>query len=290
MSPLRRSSESAAGRQRRERAMRVLARAGVWLMVLLLALPLLDLLRRAGAGLEWGTFARPDSVDAAAAGLAGALRASTMAMLPVLLVATPLGLAVAICLEELAGRRGAVRLVDDSIRNLAMLPPVVYGLLAFGGLVVVFGLPVGTPLLAGAVLGLAVLPRLVLAGQFALRRVPAEVREAGFAMGASRLQVVTGHVLPRAAPAMLGAALSMLARALGEAAPLLLVGFAAFAAGVPRGVTEPGVPLPVLIMRWGELPEPLFAAKAAAAALLLVGAVAALGVAGGLLERRGDRA
>jgi phosphate transport system permease protein len=287
MSPLRRSSERAAARQRRERATRAVAVAGAWLLVLLLALPLLDLLRRAGAGFEWSLFVRPDSVDPGAAGIGGALRASVLALLPVILVATPLGLAVAVYLEEIARPGRGPALVDRSLRHLAMLPPVVYGLLGFGGLVVVMGLPVGTPLLAGAVLGLAMLPRLALAGQIALRGVPAGVREAGYAIGASSLQVVTAHVLPRAAPAMLGASFSMLARALGEAAPLLLVGFAAFAAGRPSSVNEPGIPLPVLLFRWGESPEPLFAAKAAAGALTLVALVMILGWIGYRLERRG---
>jgi phosphate transport system permease protein len=288
MSSLRRSSERTAARMQREAAMRRLARAGAWLLIAALAWPLLDLLGRAGAGgIEWATLLGGDSIEAVHAGLLGALRASLLAMLPVVLIATPLGLAVAVCLEEIAWPRRLGHAVRESIRHLAMLPPVVYGLLGFGGLVVVFGLPVGTPLLAGAVLGLAVLPRIVLAGQFALRRTPFAVREAGFAVGASPLQVVAAHVLPQAAPAMIGAAFTMLARALGEAAPLLLVGFAAFAAGMPRGIDEPGVPLPVLIFRWGEMPEPLFAAKAAAAALLLVTCVAVLGIAGRVLERRG---
>lgn len=287
MSRLHLHSELAIRRQRRERAMRTLALAGAWLLILLLALPLLDLLRRAGGGLEWATILRPDSIDAGTAGISGAIYASALALLPVILVATPLGLAVAVYLEEIAARGLGPALVERSLRHLAMLPPVAYGLLGFGGLVVWLGLPVGTPLLAGAVLGLAMLPRIVLAGQLALRQVPADVREAGYAMGASPLQVVAAHVLPRAAPAMFGASFTMLARACGEVAPLLLVGFAAFAAGRPQSMSEPGIPLPVLVFRWGELPEPLFAAKAAAAALVLVVAIAALGLLGVLLERRG---
>lgn len=286
MSPLRRSSELTAGRGRRDAAMRRLATLGAWLLIVLLALPLLDLMRRAGAGLQWHTLTAPDSLLPAEAGMSGALWASALALLPVLLVAIPLGLAVAVFLEEVGRRGRGPMLVDRSIRHLAMLPPVVFGLLGFGGLVVMLGLPVGTPLLAGTVLGLAMLPRVVLAGQHALRAVPGEVRTAGFAMGASPLQVIASHVLPRAAPAMLGAGFTVLARALGEAAPLLLVGFAAFAAGRPGGLSEPGIPLPVLVYRWAESPEPLFAAKAAAAALVLVLAVAALGLAGWLLERR----
>ena len=287
MSPLRRSSELTAGRHRRDAVMRRVVSVGAWLLVLLLALPLLDLLRRAGPGLGWTTLVAADSMSAADAGMGGALRASALALLPVLLVAIPLGLAVAVFLEEIGRRGRGPMLVDHSIRHLAMLPPVIFGLLGFGGLVVMLGLPVGTPMLAGAVLGLAMLPRVVLAGQHALRAVPAEVREAGFAMGASPLRVVAGHVLPCAAPAMLGASFSVLARALGEAAPLLLVGFAAFAAGRPGGPGEPGLPLPVQVFRWAASPDPLFAAKAAAAALVLVLGVAALGLAGWVLERRG---
>ncbi|HUG99595.1 MAG TPA: ABC transporter permease subunit [Gammaproteobacteria bacterium] len=287
MSRLRRSTDTSGSRQRRDRTARVLARGGAWLLLLLLALPLLDLLRRASGGLEWALFLRPDSIEAGAAGIRGALQASLLALVPVILVATPLGLAVAVYLEEIAARRGVAALVDGSVRHLATLPPVVFGLLGFGGLVVVLGLPVGTPLLAGAVLGLAMLPRVVLAGQFALRQVPAFVRETGYAMGASPLQVVTSHVLPRAAPAMVGASFSMLARALGEAAPLLLVGFAAFAVGRPQAMTEPGIPLPVVVYQWGGLPDPLFAARAAAAGLVLVVAVMLLGVAGEWLARRG---
>ena len=290
MSRLRRSSDLSGSRQRRDRAARVLARGGAWLLLLLLALPLLDLLRRAGGGLEWALLLRPDSIEAGGAGIRGALHSSLLALLPVILVATPLGLAVAVYLEEIATRRGVAALVDSSVRHLATLPPVVFGLLGFGGLVIVLGLPVGTPLLAGAVLGLAMLPRVVLAGQFALREVPAWVREAGYAMGASPLQVVAAHVLPRAAPAMVGACFSMLARALGEAAPLLLVGFAAFAVGRPQAMAEPGIPLPVVVFHWGGLPDPLFAAKAAAAGLVLVITVMLLGVAGESLARRGRRA
>ncbi len=287
MSPLHRSSENAAGRQRRDHAMRTLARAGAWLLVVLLALPLLDMLRHAGPGLGAVTFLQPDSIDAETAGIAGAVIASGLALLPVLVVAIPLGLGVAVYLEEIARRGRRAALVNRSLHHLAMLPPVIYGLLGFGGLVVVLGLPVGTPLLAGAVLGLVMLPRIVMVGQATLRRVPAADREAGYAMGAAPLQVVAGHVLPRAAPAMLGGAFTVLARALGEAAPLLLVGFAAFAAGLPASPMEPGIPLPVLVFRWAELPGPLFAAKAAAAALTLVAVVLLLGLLGWLLERRG---
>jgi phosphate transport system permease protein len=266
------------------------ATAGAWLVILLLALPLLDLVRRAGAGLDWATFVAADSISASGAGMSGSIRTSLFALLPLVLAAVPLGLAVAVYIEEIAPRGRGAMLVDRSIRHLAMLPPVVFGLLGFGGLVVVLRLPVGTPLLAGAVLALAMLPRIVLAGQIALRRVTPSVREAGFAMGASPLQVVAAHVLPHAAPSMLGAAFSMLARALGEAAPLLLVGFFAFAVGRPASLTEPGIPLPLLAFRWGGLPDPLFAAKAAVAALVLVVAAALLGLAGYLLERRGRAA
>jgi phosphate transport system permease protein len=287
MSRLRRSTERVSGRGRADVVMRGAALAGAWLVALLLALPVLDLLRRAGGGLAWATFVQPDSVLAATAGMRGALESSALLLLPLLLAAIPLGVAVAVYLEEIARPGGVSAVVERSIGHLAMLPPVVFGLLGFGGLVVVLGLPVGTPLLAGAVLGLAILPRMVLAGQFALRQVSPAVREAGFAMGASPLQVVAGHVLPRAAPAMLGATFAMLARALGEAAPLLLVGFVAFAAGRPGAMTEPGIPLPLLVLRWAESPDPLFAAKAATAGLVLLAAVVALGVAGYLLERRG---
>jgi ABC-type spermidine/putrescine transport system permease subunit II len=290
MSPLRRSSERSAGRGRRDALVRGVATAGAWLVILLLALPLLDLVRRAGAGLEWATFVAADSISAARRGherLDPDVAVRAAAPGPGRGAAGPRGRRL---YRGIAPRGRGAMLVDRSIRHLAMLPPVVFGLLGFGGLVVVLRLPVGTPLLAGAVLALAMLPRIVLAGQVALRRVTPSVREAGFAMGASPLQVVAAHVLPHAAPSMLGAAFSMLARALGEAAPLLLVGFFAFAAGRPASLTEPGIPLPLLAFRWGGLPDPLFAAKAAVAALVLVVAAALLGLAGYLLERRGRAA
>jgi phosphate transport system permease protein len=283
----RRFTEGAAGRTRRERVVRGVAQAGAWAFALLLAWPLFDLLQRAGGGLGWTVFAAPDSVSATAAGLRGALRASILAAVPVVFLAIPLGLAVAIYLEELSRGRLAARVVGRSILQLAMLPPVVFGLLGFGGLVVVLGLPVGTPLLAGGVLGLAMLPRITLAAQIVLRNVPSAVRDAGYSMGASSLQVVAGQVLPRAAPGMLGASCTVLARALGEAAPLLMVGFVAFAAGLPRRLGDPGVPLPVLVFRWAESPDPLFASKAAVAGLSLLVVVMLLGLAGCLLERRG---
>lgn len=270
--------------------MRGLAIGGAGAFVLLLAWPLADLLQRAAGGLEWAVFTSPDSVSAASAGLRGALRASVLAMVPVVFIAVPLGLAVAVYLEELSRGRFMARAVGRSITQLAMLPPVVFGLLGFGGLVVVLGLPVGTPLLAGAVLGLAMLPRIILAGQIVLRDVPQTVRDAGYSMGASALQVVAGHVLPRAVPAMLGASCSILARALGEAAPLLMVGFAAFAAGLPRGLGDPGLPLPALVFRWAQSPDPLFANKAALAGLCLLIMVMALALVASLLERRGRSA
>lgn len=279
-------TESGSPRLARERTVRRLVMAGAGTFVLLLAWPLADLLHRAIGGLEWAVFASPDSVSASSAGLRGSLRASLLAMVPVVFVAIPLGLAVAVYLEELSRGRFMAVAVGRSITQLAMLPPVVFGLLGFGGLVVVLGLPVGTPLLAGAVLGLAMLPRVILAGQIALRGVPEAVRDAGYSMGASALQVVSGHVLPRAAPAMLGASFTILARAVGEAAPLLMVGFAAFAAGLPRGLGDPGLPLPALVFRWAQSPDPLFASKAALAGLCLLVMVMALALAACMLERR----
>ena len=286
------SIDAASRRQRGERSARRLALWGAGLTGLLLALPVLDLLRRAlalagaGNGFLW----RADSADPVVAGMGAALAASGLALLPVLFVAMPLALGVAVYLEEIARPGRVFAFAAASIRQLAWLPPVVFGLLGFAGLVAVLGLQVGTPLLAGSVLGLVVLPRMALAAQAALRAVPTAVRDAGFAVGASPLRVVSAHVLPAAGPSILGAACTVLARALGEAAPLLLVGFAAFAAGRPSTLAEPGVPLPVTVFRWAGTLDEMFLAKAAAATLLLLLGILALGALGARLQRQGGTA
>lgn len=288
MLPPRPSTERHAGRRRRDAVLRRVTAAGAWVLALALALPVLDLVRRA-APIHGAFVTGSDSMQAMTAGMGAAAWASLLALLPVLLVALPAGIAVAVYLEEIARPGRLVRGIKWSVGQLALLPPVVFGLLGFGGLVVVFGLPVGTPLLAGAVLGLMILPRMVLASQFVLRRVPRAVRNAGYAMGASPLRVVVEHVLPRALPSLLSAACIGLARALGEVAPLLMVGFLAFAAGWPAALDEPGIPLAATVYRWGTLPAAAFAAKAAAAGLLLLAGVLALGMLAARLEKQEAR-
>ncbi|HVL20339.1 MAG TPA: DUF3333 domain-containing protein [Amaricoccus sp.] len=239
--------------------------------------------------LATGLLANPDSRFPEMAGLAGALAGSAMTLAVCLALALPIGLATAILLEEFAPRNRLTATIEANVNNLAAVPPIVFGLLGLAVLIAGFGLPRSSPLVAGIVLALMTLPTVVIATRHALRRVPAAIRHAGLALGASRHQVVLHHVLPLALPGILTGAIAALAQALGEAAPLLLIGMNAFITSVPHGVTEAATTLPTQILLWADSPEQGFVARAAAAIVVLLALLVALNALAVVLRHRAER-
>jgi phosphate transport system permease protein len=244
---------------------------------------------RVARSLNFGLLLNGDSRFPEVAGLAGAVTGSAMALAICLALSLPIGLATAILLVEFAPRNRLTVVIEANVNNLAAVPPILYGLLGLAIFITCFGLPRSSPLVAGMVLALMTLPTVVIATSLALRRVPMAIREAGFAVGASRYQVVLHHVLPLALPGILTGAIAAISQALGEAAPLLLIGMNAFVTSVPHGVTEAATTLPTQILLWSESPQPGFVARAAAAILVLLASLVALNGIAVLLRHRAER-
>ena len=212
-----------------------------------------------------------DSRDPELAGVQGAIRGSFLTLLVTLLVSFPIGAAAAIYLEEFAPRNWLTDLIEVNINNLAAVPSIVFGLLGLAVFLNVFGLPRSAPLVGGLVLGLMTLPTVIIAARAALSAVPPSIREAALGIGASPTQAVMHHVVPQALPGILTGTIIGMARALGETAPLLMIGMVAFIVDLPQGPTDPSTVLPVQIYLWAEAPERAFAARTAAAILVLLG-------------------
>ena len=215
-------------------------------------------------------FTHSDSRVASAAGIHGALLGSLWALLIAFLLAFPLGLLTAIHLEEFAPRNRLSVLIEVAIYNLAAVPSIVFGLL---GLVVFLNwwqLPRSASLTGGMVLALMTLPTVVITARSALKAVPEGIRNAGLALGASHSQTVLHHVLPQAMPGILTGTIIGMARALGETAPLLMIGMVAFIAQAPSTPLDPATALPVQIFLWADHPDPAFSSRAAAAILVML--------------------
>ncbi|WP_281982532.1 phosphate ABC transporter permease PstA [Thalassorhabdomicrobium marinisediminis] len=221
--------------------------------------------------LNWGLLVNADSRFPELAGLKGALIGSAWALLVCFLISFPLGIGAAIYLEELAPRNRFSTLIEVNINNLAAVPSVVYGLLALSVFIGWFGLPRSAPLVGGMTLALMTMPTIIIATRAALKAVPASIREAALGLGASRQQVVFGHVLPLAMPGILTGTIIGLAQALGETAPLLLIGMNAFITSAPDGPLSSATALPTQIFIWADSPERGFASRTSAAILVLLG-------------------
>jgi len=212
-----------------------------------------------------------DSRDPELAGVQGAVRGSFLTLLVTLLLSFPIGVAAAIYLEEFAPRNRLTDLIEVNINNLAAVPSIVFGLLGLAVFLNVFGLPRSAPLVGGMVLGLMTLPTVIIASRAALSAVPPSIREAALGVGASPTQAVLHHIVPVALPGILTGTIIGMARALGETAPLLMIGMVAFIVDLPTGPADPSTVLPVQIYLWAEAPERAFAARTAAAILVLLG-------------------
>ncbi|MEY4551373.1 MAG: hypothetical protein RL685_7568 [Pseudomonadota bacterium] len=215
-------------------------------------------------------FTSGDSREPELAGLGGAFMGSVYTLLLTLLLSFPLGVATALYLEEFAPKSRWLDLIEVAINNLAAVPSIVFGLLGLALFINFFDLPRSSALVAALVLTLMTLPIIIIASRAALRSVPNSIRQAALGMGASRRQTVLHHVVPLALPGMLTGAIVGMARALGETAPLLMIGMVAFLVDVPGGITEPATALPVQIFLWADSPERAFAERTSAAIMVLL--------------------
>lgn len=225
---------------------------------------------RVTSSFNWHFFTMGDSREAELAGVAGALVGSAYTMLVTLALCLPIGVMAAIYLEEFAPKNRLTELIEVNINNLAAVPSIVFGLLGLAVFLNFFGLPRSSPLVGGLVLALLVLPTIIIAARAALKAVPPSIREAALGVGASHQQAVFHHVLPLAMPGIMTGTIIGMAHALGETAPLLLIGMIAFIVDVPGGVTQAATVLPVQIYLWSDLPEIGFQAKTSAAIIVLL--------------------
>jgi len=186
-------------------------------------------------------------------------------------LAVPIGVASAVYLEEFAPKNRWTDLIEVNINNLAAVPSIVFGLLGLAVYINTMGLPRSAPLVGGLTITLMTLPTIVVATRAALRAVPPSIRWGALGVGASRVQVVTHHVLPLATPGILTGTIIGLAQALGESAPLLMIGMIAFVAEAPAGPTDPATALPVQIFLWAGSPERGYVERTAAAIIVLLG-------------------
>jgi phosphate transport system permease protein len=215
-------------------------------------------------------FTSGDSREPELAGLWGAVMGSVYTLLTTLLMSFPLGVATAVYLEEFAPKSRWMDVVEVNINNLAAVPSIVFGLLGLAVFINFFDLPRSSPLVASLVLTLMTLPTVIIASRAALRSVPASIRQAALGMGASKFQTVLHHVLPLSLPGMLTGTIVGMAHALGETAPLLMIGMVAFLVDIPRSLLEPATVLPVQIYLWADSPERAFAERTSAAIIVLL--------------------
>lgn len=234
-------------------------------------------------------FTKGDSREPENAGMLGALVGSAFTLLVTLLLSFPAGVCAAIWLEEFAPRNRWSDFVEVNINNLAAVPSIVFGLLGLAVFLNFFGLPRSIPVVGGMVLALMTLPTIIIAARAALASVPPSIREAALGLGASRMQTVLHHVLPLALPGILTGTIIGMARALGETAPLLMIGMVAFIVDIPRTPFDPATALPVQIFLWNDSPERAFAERTSAAILVLLAFLVLMNGLAVLLRRRFER-
>ncbi|MEM8986342.1 MAG: phosphate ABC transporter permease PstA [Pseudomonadota bacterium] len=234
-------------------------------------------------------FTRGDSRDPELAGIAGAAAGSALALLVTFVLAVPIGVGAAVYLEEFAPKNRLTALIEVNINNLAAVPSVIFGLLGLAVFLNAFGMPRSAPLVGGMVLALMTLPTVIIATRAALKAVPPSVREGALALGASPLQATTHHVLPMAAPGVMTGSIIGMAQALGETAPLLMIGMVAFVTQAPSDFTSPATVLPVQIFLWSDSPERAWEERASAAIIVLLGFLIFINLAAILLRRRFQR-
>lgn len=215
-------------------------------------------------------FIRADSRHPEIAGIAGSFMGSLLTLFVVFILSFPIAIGASVYLEEFAPKNKLTELIEVNISNLAAVPSIVFGLLGLGVLLNVFGFPRSTPLVGGTVLALMTLPTIIIACRASLKAVPPSIKEGALAIGATKSQAVFHHVVPLALPGTLTGTIIGLAQALGETAPLIMIGMVAFIPNIPTGITEPSASLPVQIFLWVESAERGFQEKSAAAIMIIL--------------------
>ncbi len=217
-----------------------------------------------------GFLSHSDATDSSVVGVWGALKGSFLTIMVTMLLAFPVGVLSALYLEEFAPRNRWTDMIEVSINNLAAVPSIIFGLLGLAVFLNLMGLPRSAPLVGGLTLALMTMPVIVIAGRNAIKSVPPSIRDAALGVGASKMQVIFHHVLPLALPGVMTGTIIGMARALGETAPLLMIGMRAFIASPPHGITDPSSVLPVQIFLWSDEVDRGFVEKTSAAIIVLL--------------------
>ena len=238
---------------------------------------------------SWTFFSAGDSREPEQAGIGGAVAGSFYTLLVTLALSFPIAVAAAIYLEEFAPRNQFTDLIEININNLAAVPSIVFGLLGLAVFINFFGMPRSAPVVGGFVLALMTLPTIIIASRASLKSVPPSIREAALGVGASRVQAVFHHVLPRAMPGMMTGTIIGMAQALGESAPLLMIGMVAFIVDIPGGPFDPATVLPVQIYLWADSPERAFLERSSAAIMVLLGFLVAMNALAVALRRKFEK-
>lgn len=238
---------------------------------------------------NWALFFNADSRFPELAGLSGAIVGSFYALLVCFMLSFPIGIAAAVYLEEFAPKNRWTDLIEVNINNLAAVPSIVFGLLGLAVFLQFFGLPRSAPLVGGMVLSLMTLPTMIIVTRAALKAVPPSIRQAALGIGASKHEVIMHHVLPLALPGILTGTIIGLAQALGETAPLLLIGMNAFITSPPGGILDPSTALPTQIFIWADSPERGFVARTSAGILVLLGFLMVMNAIAIFLRQRLER-
>ena len=229
---------------------------------------------------------RGDSREPELAGVGGSIVGSLFTIMVVLILSFPIGIFAAIYLEEFATKNRVTDFIEININNLAAVPSIVFGLLGLGIILNTFGLPRSTPLVGGIVLSLMTLPTIIIATRASLRAVPPSIREGALAVGATKMQAVMHHVVPVAMPGALTGTIIGLAQALGETAPLLLIGMVAFVVDVPQTPLDASASLPVQVYLWSESAERGYVEKTSATIMMLLGFLILMNLAAVLIRRK----
>ena len=223
------------------------------------------------------------------AGIKGAFFGSILTLSICLILAFPLGVGTAIYLEEFAPKNKLTEFIEVNINNLAAVPSVVFGILGLAVFIGIFGLPRSIPLTGGVVLALMTMPTIIISSRAAIRAVPPSIRDAAYGVGASKVQTVFHHTLPLAMPGMLTGTIIGMAQALGETAPLLMIGMVAFVVDIPGGVTDPATVLPVQIFMWADFAERMFVQKTSAAIIILLSFLLVMNAAAIIIRKKLER-
>jgi len=235
-------------------------------------------------------FTAGDSREPEQAGIRGALIGSLLTMLVTMGLSFPIGVLAAVYLEEFAPQNNRwVDIIEININNLAAVPSIVFGLLGLAVFIGFFGVPRSAPLVGGLVLTLMTLPTIIIASRAAIKSVPPSIREAALGLGASKVQTTFGHVVPLAMPGILTGTIIGMAQALGETAPLLMIGMVAFVVDIPQGIFDPSTVMPVQIYLWSDSPERAFTERTSAAIMVLIGFLVVMNFIAVILRKKFER-